>query len=195
MAEKSQVKRQPSHSQAQESSSQGSRPLGSPNSTVVCLGLSETDGPAPGSSCPPCTLDSPRGVGSHQGAGSLLLLRPPNKAALSAGAEDPSAPPQAPERRLYLCPRPDCWEAGRPREPMKPGSSGRPESPGYQCRERLGTKGCLGGAAGQSPTSEEDKTTQAFPSLLTTPAIWSLHRVVTDMALCAVPVLWEKGGR
>lgn len=61
VAGKIQVKRQPSHSQTQESRSQESRPLGSPNSTFVCLGLSETDSPAPGSSCPHVPWTAPEG--------------------------------------------------------------------------------------------------------------------------------------
>ena len=63
VAKKSQVKRQPSHSQTQESSSQGSSPLSTPTSTLVCLGLSEADGPAPGSSWPHVPWTAPEGKG------------------------------------------------------------------------------------------------------------------------------------
>lgn len=94
-----------------------------------------------GAAGPMCS-GQPLGEESHQGVGSLLLLRPPNKAALSDSTEDPSPPPQVPcsglwgssERRLYLCPGPDCWEAGHPGRHMEPYSS-RPESCGYRCRE------------------------------------------------------------
>lgn len=79
-------------------------------------GLSEAQGATPVAAGPVHPGEPLRGRFPPR-SGVPAPASPPNKTALSGVSEDPSAPPapgqpvRSSERRLYLRPRPDCWEA------------------------------------------------------------------------------------
>lgn len=88
-------------------------------------------------------------------------------------------PVQSSEWRLYLHPRPDCWEVSGRGWHMGPGSSRSPDSWGYRHRESPGQKGALGNQPCPRERQEDYTGSPApppLPSNLVTLSQWSVTR-------------------
>lgn len=135
------------------------------------------------------------------GRGSLLPLSPPNKAVLSGSSENPGALPEAPlpppawssERRLYLCPWPDCWQGGGQGWHTGPGT-GAVLTPGTTERSQ-GQKAALGAADQTLPQRKTRGLLRHLPPPSPHEQPGHSTTVVSDMALRAAPALRESGCR
>lgn len=119
VVEKRLTKKQLGYPQTQGSCSQGSRPLSPTLSALLCPGLIEANGLAPGSSWPHAPCRAPEGKGLTRERGPCSHRALPTRGLCLAAPRTPALLPRplqqsvsSSERRLYLCPGPDCWEAG-----------------------------------------------------------------------------------